>query len=159
VRHVDFDFGDGNRAANVLPSATTGSTTTTTTNTGTTNGTTTGSTTGTTNSTTGNSTAAAGTTTVSTNHTYAQHGSYTVKATVHFTLTGANGTTTEHQETCTLQVTTQQPVVQGAATERPQAPAILPETGVGTFLAVFVAASLIGTAGYYLYTKRRLAQI
>jgi LPXTG-motif cell wall-anchored protein len=140
VRHVDFDFGDGNRAQNVLPSSTTGTTTGTTTT-----------------GTAGGASNASTNTSVATNHTYAQPGSYTARATVYFTTTDANGTAVEHQEDCQVQVTVQQPVVQGASTERPQAPAILPETGVGTILVVFLAASLIGSAGYYLYTKRRLA--
>lgn len=129
VRSVDFDFGDGTRAANVLPSTATGTTNT------------------------------SGTTNVAVNHTYAQQGNYTAKATVYFTATDANGVVSEYQETCLLQVNTQQPAVQGVSTERPQAPAILPETGVGTILVVFLATSVLGSAAYYLYTKRRLAQL
>lgn len=122
---------------------------------------------------------------ISATHTYAQNGTYTARATTYFT--AANGTTTQGttsvvssnngqtssittagstttttgaasngSDTCEVQITTDQPVTPVSTT--PQAP-VLPATGVGEFIALFSAVSVIGSVGYYIYTKRRLAQL
>ncbi len=83
--------------------------------------------------------------------------------------TSGTGTTTgsstvSNGSVCETQVTVaqSQPAVLSAVSPvatTPQAPAILPVTGVGEFIALFTTASVIGTVGYYLYTKRRLARL
>ncbi len=68
-------------------------------------------------------------------------------------------TTTEDSDTCETQITIQEPAVLTGTTPAatPQAPT-LPATGVGEFIALFVATSTVGSLGYYMYAKRRLVQ-
>lgn len=101
-----------------------------------------------------------GTTEVSQTHTYAQPGTYTARAVIHFTMTDANGNVVNETEECELRITTARstPVTPAADVEEtPRTPAILPETGLGAFVALAAAASIVGSAGYYIYARRRLA--
>lgn len=129
VSYVDFNFGDGNSANGVRPSTTVQQVSST----------------------------ATASTPISVDHTYAQVGTYTASATVYFTKTEANGSTATYSESCQVTVTPQQATVTPAATT-PQAPAALPATGVGEFIVLFLVAAVFGSAGYYIYTKRRLVQ-
>lgn len=136
VSYADFDFGDGTVAKGVRPGAamqTAGSTT---------------------NNSTGSTTITS--TPIAVDHTYAQAGTYTATATVYFTKTEANGTTASYSDSCQATVTPQMAAVQPVAA--PQAPAVLPATGVGEFVALFLGVTAFTSAGYYLYTKRRLLQ-
>ncbi len=122
---------------------------------------------------------------ISATHTYAQNGTYTARATTYFTAadgattqgtasvvssnngqsasittagstTTTNGTTSAGSDTCEVQITTEQPIA--PASTVPQAPT-LPATGVGEFIALFSAVSILSSIGYYVYTKRRFAQL
>lgn len=100
-------------------------------------------------------------------HTYANPGNYTAKVTVYIQQ-ASGGETTSTGATCTAPITVQAapvaPVSTPPAAPAPApaapvaAPAVLPATGVGEFIALFTAVSVLGSAGYYVYAKRRLLQ-
>lgn len=110
-------------------------------------------------------------------HTYTMPGTYTASVTVYFRAdNGAESAITS--ASCQAVVTVQAPpVVPPAPTPAPTpvpapivptpvppavtpavqpAPVALPKTGIGETLGLVAAVSLLGSAGYYIYARRRL---
>lgn len=110
-----------------------------------------------------NSTALVTANAVGQTHQYAANGTYTVTATAHFTVNGQDVTAGGIQ--CEQQVTfssTTPPTVTPPATTPPAptaaAPTALVNTGPGSVIGMFVAATAIGTFIYHRYLTRRLTR-
>jgi len=93
-------------------------------------------------------------------HQYAKDGTYVVSAVAHFTADGKD--VTSGGANCEQQVTftsTKPPVVTPPTTPvTPAAPTSLVNTGPGSTIALFAAATIAGTVIYNLYLKRRLSR-
>jgi len=92
--------------------------------------------------------------TVSTNHTYAQAGTYKAKATLYFeAINGAKAPGNSTSVTCETQITLTKPEV------LPTPPAELPKTGAAGAIGLFSGASVLGSLGYRWRISRRSNKI
>jgi hypothetical protein len=103
------------------------------------------------------------TNTASSDHTYGSPGTYTAKATVYFEpAAGSNAVGKDASTTCSTTVTIKAPATPAATTPTPVAPtppAALPATGPAGIVGLFGGASALGTLGYRLRARRRLAKV
>jgi uncharacterized repeat protein (TIGR01451 family) len=96
-------------------------------------------------------------------HQYGQDGTYTIAATAHFTVNGQD--VTAGGASCQQQITFksgQPPIVTPPATTPPAAttvaaPTTLVNTGAGSVIGIFTAASAVGAVAYRRLLSRRLA--
>jgi uncharacterized repeat protein (TIGR01451 family) len=95
-------------------------------------------------------------------HVYAQNGTYTVTATAHFMVGGADQVATCMQEItiATVAVPVTAPVTTPVDTTpvTPVAAEALPKTGAGNTIGLFVAVTVAGMIGHRLYLSRKLAR-
>ena len=97
-------------------------------------------------------------------HQYAANGTYTVTATANFNVNGQNQSATSIA--CAQQVTFSSttpptvtpPTTPPAPTPTPAAPAALVNTGPGSVIGIFAAASIAGTVAYRRLLARRLSR-
>lgn len=87
---------------------------------------------------------------------YAQNGTYTVRATLLFSVNGKDVYAPENVN-CTKAVTFTSPAQPGV-TPTPSTPATLPNTGVGNVIGLFVGSVLAGVLGFRAVLGRRLAR-
>lgn len=97
---------------------------------------------------------------VSTDHTFAKPGNFTIQATVHFQVTDQSGQTSVKSVNCSTQVNTQVcPTNANLPLHSPQCVAPvkkqLPNTGAGGVIGLFIGTSILGFAAYRYYLTRR----
>lgn len=94
---------------------------------------------------------------VSTNHTYAEPGTYKAVATVYFEANdNSDAAGADTSVTCETEVTIETPVTPVAATPEPEE---LPKTGVAGVAGLFTGASILGTLGYRWQVRRRQGKV
>ncbi len=91
-------------------------------------------------------------------HQYAADGTYIVTATAHFTVNGEDVTASGPNCEKSVTFTSGQPPKVTPPTPTPQTPATLVNTGAGSVVGIFAAATAAGAAAYRFVLARRLTR-